>query len=201
MRWKNYLSLLLLAFLVSVFGPFLAGLNQEVSAAQLCSYTFTASKSSSEEYCLDHFSEIEFVKFDFGVDSSVHGLQVGYNTLNYSNSGGRISYTIGFSSLPYNYIQQVVGATEEYPVTVSFYDSFPSDCPSAPSGSLSITENGTYDVTSYTEAVVDIPPEIIQGDYHDDLISINNTIMIIPAVALVIYFMFCIYRMLLRGRS
>ena len=45
---------------------------------------------------------------------------------------------------------------------------------SVPSGSLSITSNGTYDVTNYSEAVVDVPSEVVQGDYHDNTITDRN---------------------------
>lgn len=69
-----------------------------------------------------------------------------------------------------------------------------------PSGSLSISENGTYDVSQYAEAIVNVPPEVVQGDYHDDLVSINNSILIVAAVGLVIYFFYAIYRMILGGR-
>ena len=47
---------------------------------------------------------------------------------------------------------------------------------------------------------VNVENEVIYGDYHDDLVSINNTIMIGCAIPLVIYFFYCIYRMLLKGR-
>lgn len=70
------------------------------------------------------------------------------------------------------------------------------DCPESPSGSINITENGTYDVTNYSEAIVDIPP--IYGDYHNDLISINNSILICGAILLVLYFFYCIYRMIIK---
>lgn len=70
---------------------------------------------------------------------------------------------------------------------------------STPTGSLSITSNGTYDVTSYSEAVVNVPPEVIQGDYHDDLISIQQSIYVCGAILLVLYFFYCIYRMIIKN--
>lgn len=85
-------------------------------------------------------------------------------------------------------------------IYITLSDSLPSDFPvSTPSGSISITENGTFDVTDYAQAVVDVPA--VPGDYHDDLVSINNTILLVPAVCLVIYFFYAIYKMLLGGRK
>lgn len=73
-----------------------------------------------------------------------------------------------------------------------------------PSGSLSITENGTYDVINYAEAVVDVPT--FSGgdggedcDYHDDLVKIYNAIMTCGGVLLVLYFFYCIYRMIIKS--
>lgn len=89
---------------------------------------------------------------------------------------------------------------------IYFYDSpslilsfYTFDSGIIPSGSLSIVQNGTYDVTDYSEAVVNVPAEVIQGDYHDDLVSINNSILICAAVCLVIYFFYCIYRMIIKN--
>lgn len=71
----------------------------------------------------------------------------------------------------------------------------------SPDSSLSISQNGTYDVTNYAEAVVNVPNSetIIYGDYHDDLVAINNSILICAAVCLVIYFFYCIYRMIIKS--
>lgn len=68
---------------------------------------------------------------------------------------------------------------------------------SSPSGSITLTENGTFDVTNYAEAVVDVPETIVPGDYHDDLISIRNVIVVCAGVILVLYFFYCIYGMII----
>lgn len=86
-------------------------------------------------------------------------------------------------------------------LTITLTDKIPSF--SSSSGSLSITENGTYDVSQYAEAVVDVPetdcPSGSAGNYHDDLVAINNSIMICAATCLVIYFFYCIYRMIIKN--
>lgn len=67
-----------------------------------------------------------------------------------------------------------------------------------PSGSITLTQNGTYDVTNYAEAVVDVPPLVEPGDYHDDLISIQQAIYVCGAILLVLYFFYCIYRIIIK---
>lgn len=44
-------------------------------------------------------------------------------------------------------------------------------------------------------------PEIPENPYDNKFDEIKQAILIIPATALVIYFFFCIYRMLLKGRE
>lgn len=81
-------------------------------------------------------------------------------------------------------------------ISITFYDSVPSGG-ITPSGSITLSSNGTYDVSYYAEAVVDVPP--IMGDYHDDLVDIKRSIYVGSATLLVIYFFYCIYRMIIKG--
>ena len=76
---------------------------------------------------------------------------------------------------------------------------------SVPSESLAIDENGTYDVTNYASVDVNVVcPECSGGGGGGGLSSedserIIKAIYAIPAVLLVIYFFYCIYRMFIRS--
>lgn len=85
-------------------------------------------------------------------------------------------------------------------ITATLTNTLPgTSCPPAPSGDLAISSNGTYDVSSYASATVDVPPEVIQGDYHNDLTSINLSIVRIGGIILVVYFFYCIYRLIIKN--
>lgn len=86
-------------------------------------------------------------------------------------------------------------------VIFTFSDSLPgTDCPDSPSGVISIIENGTYDVSNYSSADVNVPVTVIsETPYDDKLIAIKNAILIIPATLLVIYFFYCIYRLIIKN--
>ena len=75
--------------------------------------------------------------------------------------------------------------------------TFMTDYASIPSGSITLTQNGTYDVTSYSEAVVDVSAEVVYGDYHQDLINITNGIYVCAGTILVIYFFYCIFQLII----
>lgn len=84
-------------------------------------------------------------------------------------------------------------------ISVTFSEFPPSSLAPSPTGTLNITENGIYDVSSYATAEVNVENEVIYGDYHNDLMAINNSILICGAICLVIYFFYCIYRMIIRS--
>lgn len=122
-------------------------------------------------------------------------LQINYN--------GGLFGNLSFYLFSFDNADQMKRAASSWSTGVSFKLTLSENNPfgSTPSGSLSITENGTYDVTNYSEAVVDVPPEVVQGDYHDDLVNLKQAIIFVPAVALVIYFFYAIYKMLLGGKT
>ena len=62
-----------------------------------------------------------------------------------------------------------------------------------PSGTLSLTDNGIYDVSSYEYVDVNVPV----GDYSDEIDEIKHAILIIPAVLIMIYVFYCIYRIII----
>lgn len=102
-----------------------------------------------------------------------------------------------FQNLLFKSNSQVINLSS---FTLSISDSFSSsDCPVSPSGDISIISNGTYDVSSYATATVDVPAEVIQGDYHDDLVNINQSIIVCGAILLVLYFFYCIYRLIIKN--
>lgn len=146
---------------------------------------FTDNTSDSNLYFITSSSPVTYLNFTFPW----------YNG-NWSGNSNFIFSSIPFSFSTFQFRHTKSGNT--YTFTLS--DSLPSFGSVSPSGSLFITENGTYDVSSYSEAVVNVPAEVIQGDYHDDLVSINNSILICASVCLILYFFYCIYRMLLKGR-
>lgn len=114
-------------------------------------------------------------------------------------SGGVYTrYYERYSDTCYSILQSV-----EITFSNNLSDLVDLDCPEPelPTGSLSITENGTYDVTDYAEAVVDVSTSSGGGggNYHEDLVKIYNAIMTCGAIALVLYFFYCIYRMIIKS--
>lgn len=124
------------------------------------------------DFKLMSFSPVPIV-IPLCVDSSTYYIRV-----------SSINTTVNFGPFP-----------SDYSLNFSLTDTLSSGI--TPEGSLSITENGTYDVTSYSEAVVEVsaPP----STYHEDLANINHSITVCAAVILVLYFFYCIYRLIIKN--
>lgn len=218
MKWRGWLCSLLFVLLgLSVGGVII---NQKNNVSAVSDVTITFNSLTKEGFlcrtniqdipnCSDYnyiyinvnYSSPDYTQLlSYSVGVSPNGLSRSYSPLdtliNISDLGSdlnRIYFTSPQGLYDYGVTSIDVTLSENNPFSVG-----------SPSGSLSITENGTYDVTNYAEAVVDVPvpdPEVIPGDYHDDLVSINNAILIVPAVALVVYFFYAIYKMLLGGKT
>ena len=71
---------------------------------------------------------------------------------------------------------------------------------SSSTGNLDITENGDFDVTDYSSVSVNVPQTVTsEGQYHNDLVNIQQAIITCGAVLLVLYFFYCIYRIIIKG--
>lgn len=197
-----------------MLGSFL-NVSSDVSAIDDVSFTFDSSNyRTSIDLCSNCSSDYNYIFiqstpfslstfnspyfFPLSLDSRLSfnieiGPGVTSTLLDFSTEfPSSVSYV--YNTSLYSYFVSLRGS-----VTVSLLTNNPFSS-SVPSGSISIIENGIYDVSQYAEAVVNVPPEVVQGDYHDDLVSINNSILIVAAVGLVIYFFYAIYRMILGGR-
>lgn len=71
-----------------------------------------------------------------------------------------------------------------------------SDC-IVPSGTYDITENGTFDISSFSSVNVNVPSS--DGTYHEDLTRIVRSIYVCAGVLLVLYFFYTIYRLIIRN--
>lgn len=197
------------------FGSCIINQNNTYAVEDL-SYIIDSSNSNSLTYfCNDNDSTIpdcsgysyfqislnEFcpysqtsLDFQYGYNYQPYGLQVRLYPSSFT-----FYYVPVFSSFFHRAFSLSSGC--EISVLVSENNPFGG---SSPSGSIELTENGTYDVSQYAEAVVnvpetDCPPSSGGGNYHEDLVAINNSILICAAVCLVIYFFYCIYRMIIKN--
>lgn len=212
MKCKNYFFSLFVALLGVFFGSCIINQNDTYAVEDV---TYTINSSNYSLYFCGSSSGVDCSQYSYLYIQRVDSAALGYFQFRYPY-GGSILYPVfsfnqpfillSFDSFPSNFYIQGVAFTGNYSgnviVTLSENNPFAG---STPSGSIELTENGTYDVSQYAEAVVNVPETDCPpssgggGNYHEDLVAINNSILICAAVCLVIYFFYCIYRMIIKN--
>lgn len=209
-RLTSPLSLLFVFVFSVIFSSFLVSSSFAVDDS-----VFNVPSSSYFELCSNT---------DFGTNDYANNKPCGYSFIKVEPSSGNLltnlswkctspsrtqsilvgAYLNFFISHPYGFegicssFQIYVLSDRGGPVTVTLTNSlgFP-----APSGSIDITENGTFDVSSYAQANVNVPSEECSENgactYNDKFDGVIKAIYTCGAVALVLYFFFCIYRIII----
>ena len=145
-------------------------------------------------------SDYDYIIFERGLNSYNGYSSVQITNINFSNITIRVPNRLTSTYTLFDDVSKIqLNSATLTSITITLTDNIGTPCPEPPSGSITLSENGTYDVTSYAEAVVDVPATVIQGDYHDDLVRIYKAIMTCGAVVLVLYFFYCIYRMIIKS--
>lgn len=206
MKWLKIVSgMFLLAFCS------LVGASSPAFAVSDISVTYDSSNSLSDwdnvfpnctGHCLDDYHYLIVSASNNNSLWDFNGLRFRYdgssvlNQTSFSTPLSTLIFELPYDGHNYNLLEFYYPNTYDISVTYTLTESL---SPGSPTGSITLTENGTYDVTQYSEAIVDVPPTIEPGDYHDDLVSIKHAIIICASVVLVIYFFYCIYRIIIKA--
>lgn len=210
-----------LAILLSMFFGFFLGFNNgNASAVSDLTTVINSSDMSSfvnqpifsscnDSACLSQYhyltvsvSSNPYTRNSFWVLKGFRGLSnLSVNVDSVNLIDGSSSLVIGSYDNIYNF------SADQFTFTLS--ESFPTGyCPDPPSGSLTIDENGTFDVTNYASISVDVPQtvtEIIDDPISNDFQKVFFEIVknIIPAfgILLVVWFGIDMLSSLIFGRG
>lgn len=145
----------------------------------------------------------EYLVIDFGDYNGNNNEQFAIEPMNSRNNINRcyvytqicmFQYKSGFLNND-NYPRYYNGLS--IPVELKFYNNNPFEGGTNVEGTLNITENGTFDVSEYSQAVVNVPQDVteiitdpISNDFHN--VFMNIVVGIIPAFAVFVIVWFAI---------
>lgn len=223
MKCKNYFFSLFVALLGVFFGSYIINQNDTYAVSDI-TYTINSSNySDSYTFCSLSTNSCDDYHYFYVTSDCSEAYINRYSNFSYflysKDNSTVVQKTLEFNMNVLSFDLLYFSRARSFSYSpVSGWSTISSDCSvvatlsennpfggSSPSGSIELTENGTYDVSQYAEAVVNVPETDCPpssgggGNYHEDLVAINNSILICAAVCLVIYFFYCIYRMIIKN--